>query len=688
MPGMRDSRFGQFADPNFGATLSHASAGAPGVLPQPDQAGPSASAQPSYAPPAPPRPASQPSFGPGLLPQGGGNPGSIYLAEGGVIPEGQDSGDAAPAQADPFGMIQQALSYGRKKLGLPENFFGQAKPKSSNDAAATNQAAKDEGATGNLQDDDLRAFQNNQINNNLQPGEQGQWGDTTLEGKEKTAYLAEGGAIEDDTGTGDDEQGVIPDGSDDQSQSQEQGSSTPSGSSGNPQAAMTYLSGQGAVPPEVAAGLERQVDPQGRMDPNLRKMLAVAQAGSPDKAFQVLQHYRQKFNALNAFAKAAAQGAGGRPPDLRASAHAATQAYQHLPDGNAVNFQPVQGGMRVAVRKLIPSKPAPSGGEDNSQTQGQPQMFEEGGAVEQEDQAQPDMPEYATAGQDKPDVMPAYGDKQQAPHEMLRDFVLSIPQYLGWLSKDGQADSVFDKGVDTTLADASKQQPAGGAMNPMNTGPALQQPQQQLSMSTPRTRFEAPPQQPQFHRATPPDAQAFGAKTGAAGGQQGDTLADVLHEIDQAYPSVGMSQQRALARAAARQEWAKNNAKILQEQTKGVTINNVTDKKIEGKHQDVQTHETEATGRSKYANDQKASTADKTIAARASEGEKNRGAAMDRAVVINKPSTLNSPENFQRARGNAERPQQQSGSDLKLVNGKWYKRGPNGEAVEVQGPAQ
>jgi hypothetical protein len=341
----------------------------------------------------------------------------MFLAEGGVIPDNQaqDSGDAAPAQSDPFSLIQQALNFGRKKMGLPQQFYG-TKPKPSNDANATNQAAGEEGSTGGLNDDNLRAFQNNQINNNLQPGEQGQWGDTTLEGKEKTAYLAEGGAIEDDTGT-DDQQGVIPDGSTDSDGDQDGGTATPNGSSGqvNPQSAMAYLTGQGAVGPEVAAALERQVDPQGQMPESQRKLMAISQAGSPDKAFQVMQHYRQKFNAYTAFAKAALQGAGGRPPNPQAAADALNKAYAHVPDGTEMHFQAVPGGVQIASRKIIPSKPAPSGGEDNSQRDQEPtKSFAEGGSVD--DDTDPMIPEQ------QPDdsegrTMPQQSSTNQGPEK-------------------------------------------------------------------------------------------------------------------------------------------------------------------------------------------------------------------------------------------------------------------------------
>src|SRR4051812_19107094 len=190
---MRDSRFGQFADPNFGASLA-APQPTQGVLPAPQGADTSASSDTSNK---------ANTFGmPGLMGQTS-NPGSMYLAGGGAIPDDtQDSGDAAPPSTDPFAMISAALQTGRKKFGLPAKFFGgdeQSEP-SENDG----------------DEDDVQSF-------------------------------AEGGEVEGE----EPEQGVIPDGNTDQEEQPQQGGMTPSGN--NPQGAIAYLSGQGGVGPEIAA---------------------------------------------------------------------------------------------------------------------------------------------------------------------------------------------------------------------------------------------------------------------------------------------------------------------------------------------------------------------------------------------------------------------------------------------------
>lgn len=141
-----------------------------------------------------------------------------------------------------------------------------------------------------------------------------------------------------------------------------------------PSGLLPYGAGAGALPPEVAKAIEQRVDPQGSMDPNERVVRALAMAGEQGPG--LLQHYRQKYNALQAFAKAALTGTQQKPGDPMASARAATQMMQYVPDGKAYDFHPTPRGMAMRTRSV-----------------GQPsvQQFAEGGAVEDDEE------EYANA---------------------------------------------------------------------------------------------------------------------------------------------------------------------------------------------------------------------------------------------------------------------------------------------------
>lgn len=678
--GWRDSRFGQWANPDFGASLGTGMQ--TGVLPTQNMPGasdgtvngPSASSglQPgeSYTP----KPGNNIPKWNGLQPGESNTPapgfpqsnmGTMFLEDGGVIDEDpmeQDSGNAAPSASDPFSFIAQALQHGRKRAGLPTKFFDTKlppKPPSSNDPLATAQAVRDEGPQENP---DVDVFQKNQFINNLGPDEEAQWGDTTIRGKERTAYLAEGGEVDDETG-------VIPTENSPQAEEPQGGNS--------PQAAMAYLSGQGAVGPEIAAALEQQVDPQGQMDPTERKMRAIAAAGDPDKAFQVMQHYRQKFNAYSAFARAALQGAGGRPPNPAAAADALNKAYANVPDGTSLQFSPGPGGFQVAMRKLGGGKAPPT------------QEFAEGGAVEDEnyddtyqspseDQALRDQPAGGApsgdqALRDEPAEQAAFGRYPSSGRrpgaatmrpetaedienfnaqlqDKGRQVVLGIPQMLKWLASDGQFDkAVEEQGVDISLAAAASQGPQGQpqqAAPPEPIGPEREDPHAAFvrkATATPTTRE---------------DAQRLGTEIGTEGGQNSNTLADVLHEIDEQFPYVGQNRQRLEARVAARLAWQKNyQAKVDAENMRGNFRLTDTGMRVEGRHQDVNTQQEAGTRRAELKATTATDIADKNRASRESEGAANRQVRTDNAIMMNKPSVLDRPSNMQAARDAVARPQ-------------------------------
>ena len=112
---------------------------------------------------------------------------------------------------------------------------------------------------------------------------------------------------------------------------------------------------------QVAAQVDPQVDPQGQMDPAARKLLAVANA-DPSQQFGVLQHYRQKFNALNAYAQQAAQGTQQRPANLQESTDAATRAYHNVPSGHSLSFTPQGNKVVLSATPLTSGSGKSSGG--------------------------------------------------------------------------------------------------------------------------------------------------------------------------------------------------------------------------------------------------------------------------------------------------------------------------------------
>jgi hypothetical protein len=292
----------------------------------------------------------------------------------------------------------------------------------------------------------------------------------------------------------------------------EQGGVLPDTQGGNPKMAMNYLTGADAAPPEFVQQVERSADPQGMMSPSERKLRALENAPDPEKAWGVMQHYRKRFNAYSAFAQAAAAGNEevGKPPNLAAAAKAATQAYENIPDGNEVMFRPVNGGMEVSYRPIIPSRPAPSGGEKPPPfNTGLPKMTgniptipapnggekpppfnageedmlyaAEGGVIPGEDEeyaGESDVTGTVTSSGEGADVPGSRGYGGVAPPQGelpqvtgagleaqaqqyrnpgdgdtsgIQKVVMAIPQFIQWLRGSGQVDEVMDKGLQEAL---------------------------------------------------------------------------------------------------------------------------------------------------------------------------------------------------------------------------------------------
>lgn len=109
------------------------------------------------------------------------------------------------------------------------------------------------------------------------------------------------------------------------------------GAQGKMKRFMAYLTGADAAAPEEVQAAEKEVDPDGTMDPADRKLATIKAAAEGDggekNGFRYIQHYRQKYDAFKAHA-AAAITAG----DLENAAKSATEAYTNLPDGYDIKF--------------------------------------------------------------------------------------------------------------------------------------------------------------------------------------------------------------------------------------------------------------------------------------------------------------------------------------------------------------
>lgn len=113
-----------------------------------------------------------------------------------------------------------------------------------------------------------------------------------------------------------------------------------------------YIMGKGAAPQQQADAAAQAVDPEGKMTPEDRNLLAVHQAaemGGPGAAWAMVQANRQAYNGKQAFARAALNGIDGKAGDLAAAADAATKASSHVLDGSVATFHPDQDGVMADV---------------------------------------------------------------------------------------------------------------------------------------------------------------------------------------------------------------------------------------------------------------------------------------------------------------------------------------------------
>lgn len=109
----------------------------------------------------------------------------------------------------------------------------------------------------------------------------------------------------------------------------------------DPQSLLKYLSGDGALSPDVMMAMEAMADPDNSMDATDRLQAVLGRAPSPDVAFGVLQHHRTKYNGHTAAARVAADKG-----DYAKAAMHANKAHESVP-GSRRRFAPTVGGVHM-----------------------------------------------------------------------------------------------------------------------------------------------------------------------------------------------------------------------------------------------------------------------------------------------------------------------------------------------------
>lgn len=246
---------------------------------------------------------------------------------------------------------------------------------------------------------------------------------------------------------------------------------------------ISYLKGGDAASPQAAQQIENNVDPQGQMDPGMRKLLAIDAAAKqygPQAAWGLMQHYRQKYDAYKSFAAAANSGVQGKPRDPAAAAMALQQAYDHVPDGLNLTVKPSQTGFTATVTQpggkqqtvsLTPQQfgqltQGPEGQFDSVLDKGLPSVLtkfvQRNGLTA--DQVQPDTstsapegsePTVASANKGQGNVGLGYDPQLEARSRALFPMVSQNPQRIAWLQaqeQQGKENELSSKKIDNTLA--------------------------------------------------------------------------------------------------------------------------------------------------------------------------------------------------------------------------------------------
>ena len=400
-------------------------------------------------------------------------------------------------------------------------------------------------------------------------------------------------------------------------------------------ALVSYLMGADAAPlPEITAR-SRQVDPTGQMPESERNVLSVAAAGSPEEAWKLVQGHRQAFNAKQAFGYAALNGTPQKPPDIEAAIDAANKAQAHVLDGTDVRFMRSPSGVTATV----------SGPEGRQQINLSPEQFRA----------------YLNVG------------------------------------GEGQFDKLMQAGVPTALKNLASQ----GQGQRM----ARQAPQRPQREQIPG-RVETPPQQEEFNKNDVGYSPQLEARA------------------QQIFPWASQSQQREawLAQQAARESEQGNKLDIAEMQSTG----RVKSAEVRGNAQ-VQAQGLKNEGNKDVQNIKNVgwgrAVDGKLEAAKLHEGGKDRRAGVQQDMekqklairpILEKQRALQklTPQeqslldqynaNAAGAAGGGPAPQQQQQQaapqqrpaaaspgqppeqGAKFYQGKWYRRGPNGEAQLIQ----
>lgn len=144
------------------------------------------------------------------------------------------------------------------------------------------------------------------------------------------------------------------------------GEGNPAAPSPQPQAGqpnpkvVSYLMGADAAHPDVLEQIGKEVDPEGKLPPADRNLLAldkVRDTKGDNAAWSIMQANRVAYNAQTAFASTALKGTPQKPADVGAAIDAANKAQANVLDGSNISFAHHGAGITATVTMPGTSQP-------------------------------------------------------------------------------------------------------------------------------------------------------------------------------------------------------------------------------------------------------------------------------------------------------------------------------------------
>jgi hypothetical protein len=428
------------------------------------------------------------------------------------------------------------------------------------------------------------------------------------------------------------------------------GQQAPGAQGGQSKGIVSYVGGADAVSPQTLAQGAAAVDPGKNMSPGDANILAVKAAydkGGEAAAWAVIQGNRVAYNAKQAFAYTAASGIQNKPADMNAAMDAANQAEQHVLDGSNVHFAPGTGGIITATVTMPGTK--------------------------------------------KPIIMNLTPEQFKA--------------YLD-IGQSGQYDKVTAKGVPATLAEVAKQQSQGAQ------GPDFDAQGHYTKGEDANNPYNAPRDAMGRSQAADPWARQFNDKYGEERTKFDKNSDDeLMYRANRQFPQMGQDREKQEWIAKQQGEEAGRQNKLDVATQEGVNKRDIADITARGRQGVAQTNKegkveattigsgnklkgVEDTNKSKAGQQAGVQdratmeTARKSIASK----EANGIALTPEETALKAQFTKSATRTPGAAAPQAATPQASAPTQrppnvpqgARFHQGKWYTRGPNGEAVPVQ----